>query len=82
MSERSDLSDRASVREKELRDDAIAEVVRQLPRGPDHADCLVCGEPIGEARRRALPGVATCIDCQTEIDAALDNQTYRTWSPR
>jgi phage/conjugal plasmid C-4 type zinc finger TraR family protein len=25
-----------------------------------------CGTPIPEARRQALPGVSTCIDCQQE----------------
>lgn len=27
--------------------------------------CEECGAPIPEARRLALPGVATCIHCQT-----------------
>ena len=27
-----------------------------------------CGEPIPEARRRALPGVRLCLECQQEAD--------------
>jgi len=30
--------------------------------------CAECDEPIPEARRRALPGVKLCIDCQQERD--------------
>ncbi|SDJ21778.1 transcriptional regulator, TraR/DksA family [Pseudomonas delhiensis] len=27
-------------------------------------DCQVCGEPIPEARRLAVPGCTRCLDCQ------------------
>lgn len=30
--------------------------------------CVECGEDIPEARRRALPGCRTCIDCQAGRD--------------
>ena len=30
--------------------------------------CEECGEPIPEARRDALPGVQTCITCQSARD--------------
>ena len=30
--------------------------------------CEECGEPIPEARRRALPGVRLCLECQQEAD--------------
>ena len=33
--------------------------------------CAVCDEPIPAARRAALPGVETCIDCQRELERAL-----------
>ena len=34
------------------------------------ADCEApdCGEPIPEARRRALPGVRLCIECQERYE--------------
>ncbi|HAU2803178.1 TPA: TraR/DksA family transcriptional regulator [Salmonella enterica subsp. diarizonae] len=28
--------------------------------------CRFCGEPIPEERRKILPGVDTCFDCQSE----------------
>ncbi|HAT6805126.1 TPA: TraR/DksA family transcriptional regulator [Citrobacter freundii] len=28
--------------------------------------CQLCGEPVPEKRRQTLPGVSTCICCQTE----------------
>lgn len=37
------------------------------PQGAVHAaaeDCQVCGEPIPEARRQAVPGCDRCLDCQ------------------
>lgn len=42
---------------------------RSGPTGESAADCVDCGEPIPEARRKALPGVKLCIDCQEERDA-------------
>ncbi|WP_300717947.1 DksA/TraR family C4-type zinc finger protein [uncultured Desulfovibrio sp.] len=52
--------------------DSIADEVRRaranLPRGESRAFCEECGEPIPEARRRALPGVRLCLDCQQEAD--------------
>lgn len=65
-----DLSDRATQREAELRDDAIAAIVAHLPSGPGLAECRLCGEPICPRRREALPGVETCVDCQAELDDA------------
>ena len=42
---------------------------RRGPEGESRSDCAECGEPIPEARQRALPGVKLCIDCQTDRDA-------------
>jgi len=38
-------------------------------RGESRTHCAECGEPIPEARRAAIPGVTSCIDCQSERDA-------------
>ena len=70
-----DPVDRGCEREDELRADAIAEQRRRAGLdGKTVADssdtCNACGEPIPEARRQAVPGVQTCIDCQTEIERA------------
>lgn len=41
---------------------------RSGPAGESFAECAECGEPIPEARRKALPGVKLCIDCQQDRD--------------
>jgi phage/conjugal plasmid C-4 type zinc finger TraR family protein len=53
-------------------DDTVAdEVMRARARltkggGPTH--CVECGDEIPQGRRRALPGVQTCVVCQSERD--------------
>lgn len=37
-------------------------------------DCLECEEEIAPARRRALPGVQHCLDCQRELETSRDSQ--------
>lgn len=37
--------------------------------GEGETHCVICGEEIPEARRRALPGARTCVACQSERDA-------------
>jgi phage/conjugal plasmid C-4 type zinc finger TraR family protein len=49
--------------------DAVLRARSETPRGESAEDCDVCGEPIPEARRKALPGVRTCVACQSERDA-------------
>ncbi len=53
-------------------DDSITdEVMRaraRLPAGESRTHCVECGEEIPEARRRAMPGVRTCVPCQSEHD--------------
>lgn len=67
-----DLWDTATEREEEFRDDAIASVRRRLPPdGEAHSECLICDAKIPPERQRALPGVATCVDCQHELEKAL-----------
>ena len=39
------------------------------PRGASLTHCAECDEPIPEARRKAVPGVRLCVDCQSERDA-------------
>lgn len=56
-------------------DDALAAVRQHLPVGESAYECAECGEPIPEARRRALPGVRLCIACQEEADK---QQPFRT----
>ena len=49
-------------------DDALAAARQNLPSGESARECAECGEPIPEARRRALPGVQLCIACQEKAD--------------
>jgi len=53
-------------------DDTVTdEVLRaraRIPTGDGEPFCVECGEEIPEARRRALPGVRTCIVCQSARD--------------
>ncbi|MDR2892073.1 MAG: DksA/TraR family C4-type zinc finger protein [Deltaproteobacteria bacterium] len=49
-------------------EDEIARARRNLPKGESLEFCEECGDPIPEARRRALPGVRLCLACQEEQD--------------
>ncbi|MFB0872591.1 MULTISPECIES: DksA/TraR family C4-type zinc finger protein [unclassified Sphingobium] len=48
--------------------DALASARARMPSGDGLAECEECGEPILEARRRALPGARTCVACQSARD--------------
>ncbi|MBN2358076.1 MAG: DksA/TraR family C4-type zinc finger protein [Deltaproteobacteria bacterium] len=50
-------------------EDEVARARRNLPTGDSRLECEDCGEPIPEARRRAMPGVRRCVNCQAELDA-------------
>jgi phage/conjugal plasmid C-4 type zinc finger TraR family protein len=56
-------------------DDTVADGVlsarARLPAGEGSPHCIECGEAIPEARRRALPGALTCIDCQSGRDSRV-----------
>lgn len=70
-----DLYDRATAREEELRADALDEVRHRIEttrRQPSAEYCRVCDEPIPLARRRAVPGVQTCVECQTDLEGAAN----------
>ena len=48
--------------------DAVLRARAHIPTGPGATHCVECDEEIPEARRRALPGVRTCVACQSEKD--------------
>jgi phage/conjugal plasmid C-4 type zinc finger TraR family protein len=56
-------------------DDTVADAVMaaraRMPSGEAALHCALCGEDIPEARRKALPGVRTCIPCQSARDAGM-----------
>jgi phage/conjugal plasmid C-4 type zinc finger TraR family protein len=49
--------------------DAVLRARARTPRGESAEYCDDCGEAIPEARRQALPGVRTCVSCQSARDA-------------
>lgn len=58
-------------------DDAVKEARTRLPLGESAEFCIECGEPIPQARRKALPGVQYCINCQQEHEkAAASHSLY------
>lgn len=70
-----DVFDRATEIEEVTREDALDRQRRRTGlRGKTAEDsaivCRECEEPIPEARRQAMPGVQTCIDCQTLLEVA------------
>ena len=57
-----------------MRDDALERRRREQQKhyaAVSAEACAVCKEAIPEARRQALPGVQTCVDCQNELERAL-----------
>ena len=49
--------------------DEIFRARQNLHKGESLLCCENCGEPIPEGRRKALPGVRLCIECQKEADS-------------
>jgi len=54
-------------------DDTVADAIKaaraKMSAGESQTHCVECGEPIPDGRRRAVPGVQTCIECQSARDA-------------
>ena len=49
--------------------DAVTLARSRLPHGESSTDCKECGNIIPEARRKAIPGVCLCVECQSELEA-------------
>ncbi len=49
-------------------EDAIKLARSRLPNGKSLAHCEQCEIAIPEERRKAIPGVRLCVDCQSEYD--------------
>jgi phage/conjugal plasmid C-4 type zinc finger TraR family protein len=50
--------------------DAVSRARARMPHGVSLDECEECGEPIPEPRRLALPGVRTCVTCQSARDSS------------
>lgn len=61
-------------------DDTVSDAVKaariRMPKGASAEYCDDCGEPIPEKRRTALPGVRTCIACQSARDGAIRHSAF------
>lgn len=67
----------------QIRDSIADEVQRardSLPKGPGLDFCEECGDPIPEARKRALPGVRLCVLCQKEAEGDRDRQAVSPYN--
>lgn len=66
-----DVFDRAQDREAEIRADALSDMARAAQAAaaqPSAEICIECDEPIPAGRREKVPGVQTCIECQTHLE--------------
>jgi phage/conjugal plasmid C-4 type zinc finger TraR family protein len=71
-----DIFDRAAELEERMREDALRAQARRAGLAGktwrDSADeCRACGEGIPIRRRRAVPGVQTCVECQRDLERAV-----------
>ena len=55
--------------EASINDELARMNAAKRPRGESLSHCAECDEPIPERRRKALPGVTLCVECQSERDA-------------
>lgn len=51
-------------------EDEVQRARSALPKGESLEHCEDCGRTIPEARRKALPGVRLCVECQERRDRA------------
>lgn len=49
-------------------EDAVAEARSRISTGESAEFCEECDNPIPEARRKAIPGVRLCVNCQAELE--------------
>ena len=49
-------------------EDAVKDARSHLNTGDSLSHCEECDAPIPEARRKAIPGVRLCIECQSKLE--------------
>lgn len=49
-------------------EDAVMQARAHLPQGESETHCEECDAEIPEGRRKAIPGVKLCVQCQTTQD--------------
>lgn len=63
-----DIADAAGKFIMEESDRRLNRIRSAIPAGPGAEECEDCGEPIPEARRKAMPGCTRCISCQESLE--------------
>jgi phage/conjugal plasmid C-4 type zinc finger TraR family protein len=56
--------------------DGVTAARARLPAGEGSSECVECGEAIPERRRQALPGVKTCLQCQSGRDRSVVHSLF------
>jgi phage/conjugal plasmid C-4 type zinc finger TraR family protein len=51
--------------------DGVLRARARISSGEAETHCVACGEAIPEGRRRAVPGVRTCVACQSALDGRV-----------
>tara|TARA_R110000751_G_scaffold95172_3_gene185806 strand:+ start:1439 stop:1702 length:264 start_codon:yes stop_codon:yes gene_type:complete len=51
--------------------DAVQTARARMPVGDSATHCDECEDPIPEARRKAVPGVRACVQCQSQRDSRI-----------
>jgi phage/conjugal plasmid C-4 type zinc finger TraR family protein len=51
--------------------DGVLTARARMPAGEGTTHCVECGDEIPERRRHALPGVRTCVHCQSGRDSRI-----------
>ena len=51
--------------------DGVLAARARIPAGEGTRNCVECGEEIPAARRLALPGARTCVQCQSGRDSRI-----------
>ncbi len=55
--------------------DAVLRARALTLKGESASECDECGEPIPKKRRDVLPGVRTCVACQSERDKGVQHSS-------
>lgn len=55
--------------------DAVKRARSNLPEGEGATHCVECEEAIPEARRKAIPGVRLCVECQADLEKQQENNS-------
>ncbi|MDH3902583.1 MAG: DksA/TraR family C4-type zinc finger protein [Xanthomonadales bacterium] len=56
-------------------EDAVKRARSSIPRGESLTRCEECDVEIPEARRKVIPGVRLCVECQSKIDQEMVNRS-------